>query len=269
MRSCINGATTMPYSLEEDLKAAGAAGFEGVEIWAAKLDRYLESRSVDELRRLLDDNGLEVGALCPYTLSCFGEDTHADRLKRAAEIAAEVDCDTLLVCPDTPPEGMGVYDAFRQAGQRAAERADDIASFGVDLAIEPLGDHPFVPGPREAMRIIEIANHPGVGLMMDTFHYYKSGVGLEDIGAIPVELLRIVHVNDCEDRPRGELTDKHRLYLGEGVIPLEAMFGLLKAMRYEGFLSVEIFRDEYWGKPAAKIAKASKASLDRAVARLL
>ena len=47
------------------------------------------------------------------------------------------------------------------------------------------------------------------------------------------------------------------------------MFGLLKAMRYEGFLSVEIFRDEYWAEPAGEIAKASKASLDKALARLL
>jgi 2-keto-myo-inositol isomerase len=259
----------MPYSLEEDLKAAGAAGFEGVEIWAPKLDKYLESHTVDDLRRLLEDNGLEVGALCPYSLMCFGDDTGADRLKRAAEIAAEVDCETLLVCPDAPPAGMGTYDAFRQAGERAAERAEDIAPFGVDLAIEPLGNHPFVPGPVEAMRILDEADHPGVGLMMDTFHYYKSGVGLADIGDIPVDLLRIVHVNDCQDLPRAELTDKHRLYLGEGVIPLEAMFGVLKAMRYEGFLSVEIFRDEYWARPAKEIARASKASLDSVLGRLV
>jgi len=33
MKSCINGATTMPYSLEEDIRSAGEAGFERVEIW--------------------------------------------------------------------------------------------------------------------------------------------------------------------------------------------------------------------------------------------
>jgi 2-keto-myo-inositol isomerase len=259
----------MPYSLEEDLKAAGAAGFEGVEIWSSKLDQYLESHSVDDLRCLLEDNGLEVGALCPYSLVCFGEETGEDRLKQAAEISAELDCETLLVCPDSPPEGMGVYDAFRKAGERAAQRAEDIALFGVDLAIEPLGGHPFVPGPMEAIRIIDEADHPGVGLMMDTFHYYKSGVGLADIGAIPIELLKIVHVNNCEELPRNELTDKHRLYLDEGAIPLQAMFGILKAMRYQGFLSVEIFRDEYWAKPAEEIAKASKASLDKVLATLM
>lgn len=259
----------MPYSLEEDLAVASKAGFEGVEIWTAKLDKYLKGHTVDELRRLLDDSGLQVGALCPYSLICFGEETQADRLKRAAEIAAEVDCETLLVCPDSPPAGMGMYDAFRRAGERAAERAEDIAPFGVDLAIEPLGRHAFVPGPVEALRIIDAADHPGVGLMMDTFHYYKSGVGLADIGEIPVDLLRIVHVNDCEDLPQSELTDKHRLFLGEGAIPLEAMLGLLKAMRYDGFLSVEIFRDEYWAKPAQEIADASKASLDRVTARLV
>ena len=30
MYSCINGATTMPYTLEQDLEAAAKAGFEAV-----------------------------------------------------------------------------------------------------------------------------------------------------------------------------------------------------------------------------------------------
>ncbi len=42
MQACINGATTRPYALEEDLVAAGAAGFPLVEIWAGKLQTYLE-----------------------------------------------------------------------------------------------------------------------------------------------------------------------------------------------------------------------------------
>ena len=58
MYSCINGATTMPYTLEQDLEAAAKAGFEAVEIWSRKLDTYLETHSVEALKERLDQHQL-------------------------------------------------------------------------------------------------------------------------------------------------------------------------------------------------------------------
>jgi len=269
MKSCINGATTMPYPLEVDLKAAGSAGFRQVEIWASKLDEYLKNHSLEDVKILLERNRLTVASICPYSIVFFGNVEAAQRsIRQAAPVAKALGCDTLLVCPDAPPPGMDGEEAFRVAGRIARQYGDIVAEHGVRLAIEPLGMHPFVPGCREAMRILEEANHPNLGLMMDTFHYYKSGVSLEEVARIPVEKLCIVHVNDCEDRPREELHDGHRLYLGEGILPLEETFRLLQRRGYEGALSVEIFRQEYWTRPAEEIAKESKASLDKVLARV-
>ncbi len=102
--------------------------------------------------------------------------------------------------------------------------------------------------------------------MMDTFHYYKSGVSMESIAKIPADELLVVHVNDCQDRPRDQLQDSHRLYLGEGVIPLTKMFGVLKSIGYDGALSVEIFRQEYWDRPIDRITRESLNSLKRMMA---
>lgn len=125
-----------------------------------------------------------------------------------------------------------------------------------------------MPGPKEALRIVEEADHEQVGIMMDTFHYYKSEVPLNDIAAIPVERLAIVHINDCEGLPREELTDGHRLWPGEGVIPLGEMLGAIKENGYEGYLSVEIFRREYWEKDIEWIVENAKRSLDEVMAAL-
>ena len=65
MYSCINGATTMPYSLEEDLTVAAQAGFKAVEIWSRKLDLYLDTHEVEELKSQLDLHNLKVASLCP------------------------------------------------------------------------------------------------------------------------------------------------------------------------------------------------------------
>ncbi|MGQ9524078.1 MAG: sugar phosphate isomerase/epimerase family protein [Armatimonadota bacterium] len=264
MKACINGATTMPYSLEEDIRAAGRAGFDEVEIWASKLDDYLKFHSTDDLKALLDDCRVRPATICPCGMTLFGDvDGALAQLDRAARIAQEIGCPTLLVCPDAPPAGMSEQEAFSAAGSAARRHAETAGRYGVKVAIEPLGMHTFVPGPRQALRIIEEAGHPSLGLMMDTFHYYKSGVPLDDIRAIPTELLLIVHINDCEDRPREELNDGHRLYLGEGILPLVDEIRILREKGYEGALSVEIFRQEYWQNPIDEIAVRSMESLRR------
>lgn len=267
--TCINGATTMPYSLEEDIASAGRAGFQQIEIWAGKLDAYLKEHSVADLKRLLAQAKITPASMCPYSLTMFGDvEAGLQAITRASQVAAQIGCPVLLVCPDAPPAGMPPDEAFRKAGREARRYAEAAAKYGVKVAVEPLGMHPFIPGPKEALRLIKEANHPSLGLMMDTFHYYKSGVPLDDIKAIPVERLFIVHVNDCEDRPLAELNDGHRLYLGKGVLPLTDILRILKTKGYRGALSVEIFRQEYWNRPADEIAREAKKSLDDALAKV-
>jgi len=268
-KTCINGATTLPYSLEDDIRSAGRAGFEQVEIWSAKLDAYLQNHTVEDLKKLLREAGVTVASICPYSLVTFGDVKPAlDAVTRAAHIASKIGCPVLLVCPDAPPPDMPREEAFKKAGREARRYAEAAAKYGVKIAIEPLGMHPFVPGPKEALRIIREANHPALGLMIDTFHYYKSGVPLEDIRSIPTNRILIVHVNGCEDKPPAELNDGHRLYPGEGVIPITDTFRILKQKGYKGALSVEVFRQEYWKRPVDTISREAKHALDATMAKV-
>ena len=267
MYSCINGATTMPYTLEQDLEAAAKAGFDAVEIWSRKLDAYLKIHDAGALKALLDAHGLRAASLCPYGLVGFSDNREQlQAIERAAAVAAGIDCPALLVCADAPPDGMDRNEAYDAMAATARDYAVRAAAHGVKIAIEPLGRHPFIPGPREALEVIERADHDSLGLMMDFFHYYKSGVPLDDIRAIPTESLLIVHVDDCEDLPLAELTDQHRVYMGEGVLPLKDMMGILREKGYSGALSVEIFQKEYWEKDPVEISVAAKAAYDRMVA---
>ena len=267
MISCINGATTMPYTLEQDLEAAALAGFEAVEIWSGKLNAYLETHTVDDLKDLLARCQLKVASLCPYSLVGFSDNRgHIISIREASEIAEAIECPILLVCADEPPEGVELDEAYDAMANVASTYADWAEDHGVKIAIEPLGRHPFIPGPNEALEIIERADHDALGLMLDTFHYYKSDVSMEDIRNIPLEHLLIVHVNDCEDLPREELTDGHRLHMGSGILPLETVLGILKDKGYEGALSVEIFREEYWKQVPEAISRDAKAALDKTLA---
>jgi 2-keto-myo-inositol isomerase len=125
-----------------------------------------------------------------------------------------------------------------------------------------------VPGAKEALAIVAEGDHPNLGMMMDLFHYYKSGVPMEDIEAIPIEKLLIIHVDDCEDLPRAQLNDGHRLYPGLGVMPVKEMLGIVKRKGYKGYLSVELFRREYWEATPEQISREAKKHLDAVIAAL-
>jgi 2-keto-myo-inositol isomerase len=209
---------------------------------------------------------LAIAAICPLFVR-FGEEAAGALVEigRTAEIAAELNCPTLLVCVGAPPTGLSGEETHALAAEEIGRAADVAARSDVRLAIEPLGRHPLVPGPREALDLIARAGRSNVGLMLDTFHYYKSAVPLAEIAAIPIDRLRILHVNDCEDKPLETLRDADRLYPTSGVIPAAAMLRPLIAAGYRGFASVEIFREEYWRLPIDEISRQARQYLDRLI----
>ncbi len=58
MRVAFHGATTMTSDLETDVRVTAGAGFKALELWASKVDKYLETHSVAELKALLADNNV-------------------------------------------------------------------------------------------------------------------------------------------------------------------------------------------------------------------
>ena len=243
MKSCINGATTMPYSLEQDVAAAAQAGFEGLEIWWDKLAAYLEKHSIDDLKQLLASNGLIPVGICPLRIWPFRDSEPArQEFRDAVQLAPQIGCELLAVCPDFQPARLSREEALDIHAQELSDMARLAAENGIRLTVEPIGGHTLVPGPSEALQLIEMAGAPAnVGILMDTFHYFRSGVTDQEIQAIPLEMLDIIHVNDCEDGALNELTDAQRLYPTLGVIPARQL-SLLKDRGYDGYLSVEIFR---------------------------
>ena len=259
----------MPYSLEQDVAAAAQAGFEGLEIWWDKLVTYLDNHTLNDLKQLLDTSGLIVVGICPLRIWPFRDSEPARReFRDAVQLAPHIGCKLIAVCPDFQPARLSREEALAIHAQELAVMARLAAENGVRLSVEPIGGHTLVPGPTEALQLIEMAGAPeNVGLLMDTFHYFRSGVTDQEIEAIPLDMLDIIHVNDCEDGALNELTDAHRLYPTLGVIPARQL-SLLKDRGYDGYLSVEIFRPEYWEQSAEEITGKAYTTLGELIASL-
>jgi 2-keto-myo-inositol isomerase len=263
MKTCFNTITAgLDRRIEDIIAACSRVGFDGMELDLRAIDEAAGRVSVKDLRKTLLDAGLAPVSVMAFDLAPFAtDDILLDRFKRGAAAAQELGAPMLLTyCFAAIPAGMGRDAALDAAGRRAALYAR--AAAPLSIALEPIGGTQLMGGPAAALEIARRSEAPNVGIMMDTFHYWKSEVPDADILAIPKDKLLIVHINDCEDLPRAEAKDSHRMHVGLGVLPLDHDLELIRRVGYDGYLSVEIFRQEYWKQPVGKVVADAKASLD-------
>ena len=265
MKLALNGATTMRADLETDIQAAHAAGFAYLEIWAAKLRRYLQDHTADDLKALLDAHGI-----APYSINSIEHITFrdaADYAKIRAEcdelcrVAQAIGCPYVVVVPGKLTPTASYADISAASGRALRDLAGIAEKYGVSLAFEFLGQADCsVSTLAFANDIIKRVARPDVGLVLDTFHFYAGGSALGDIAEVKADKLFIVHINDAEDLPRKRLTDAHRLLPGLGILPLREIKAGLDAIGYDKVASIEIFRPEYWARDPFALARDAHAA---------
>lgn len=256
----LNGATIMRSSLADDAEIAAECGFGALELWAGKVADYERDRPLETLGERLRALGVQpwcVNSIEDITLrDAAGRRELMDELARTCQIARAIGAPGIVVVPgrhDHVARAAAVADAVAVLRQMS-DAAGDIA-----LAFEFLGKPGCdVPTLDMAIEIVENVGRPNVGMVIDTFHFYAGGSALADIGQVPSDRLFVVHLNGCEDLPPGELTDAHRLYPGEGAIPIDAILREIRRIGYDGVFSVEIFRPEYWGQDARLVARTAR-----------
>jgi 2-keto-myo-inositol isomerase len=268
VKTCFNTITAgLDRRLEDIIVACGKVSFDGMELDLRAIDEAASRVSLADIKHMLDERGLAPVSVMAFDLAPFAEDEAAyERFQRGVAAAKALGAPILLTyCAARVPTGMSRDAALDAAGKRAHRYAE--AAGPVRVALEPIGGAELMGGPTAALDIARRSGAADVGIMMDTFHYYKSAVSEADILAIPRDKLLIVHVNDSEDLPRAELRDSHRLHVGEGILPLDHDLKLIKSIGYDGYLSVEIFREDYWREPVGKVVADAKAAMDRWLAK--
>ena len=271
MKLALNGATTMRADLATDLQAAKAAGFDYLEIWAAKLRAFLKERSTSELRDLFAESGLLPLSINSIEHVTFRDAHTYESIKRECEelsaIAAAVGCPCIVVVPGRLPNGgASRANVIEESVRVLNELCDIAAAHNVTLAFEFLGQTDCsVPTLDLAHEIVREVNRKDVGLVIDSFHFYAGNSTFAMIEALDPALIQIFHINDAEDLPRAELEDRHRLLPGLGILPLQQMISAFRKIGYDKVASVEIFRPEYWERNPFDLARDAQAATKRVI----
>jgi 2-keto-myo-inositol isomerase len=261
-----NGASTMKADLPTDIAAASAAGFKALEIWAAKLDRYLARYRLDDLNALFQKHAIAPASINSIEFITFrSPQDYAKIQSRCRQLCAwaqALGCDKVVVVPSPTPAGGASRSEIRKESVRVLRELGSLAqSYGVNLAFEFLGFRwCSVRTLAQCWEIVQETARDDVGLVIDTCHFYAGGSSLRSILKVPREKILIFHINDVEERPKATIEDAHRLLPGEGVIPLGDILQHLKQTGFDGLCSIELFRPAYWERQPAELAAAARAA---------
>ncbi len=207
---------------------------------------------MEEAARRISDAGLRVSSLCRGGF--FAADGADEDNRRAVEEAAALGTDALvLVCG--PPVSRDLA-AARDTIQRGIERLLPHAiEHGVRLGIEPL--HPMMIGERsaivtlgEALDCAERIGDPGVGVVIDVYHVFWDPRVEDEIARAAGRIVGF-HVNDWLAATSHTLLE--RGMMGDGIIDLRRLRGLVDAAGYDGPIEVEILNPAIWDLPRAEL----------------
>ena len=248
--------------LTEKFAAISAAGFDGVEIF--ENDFLAFDGSPRDVGRMAADEGLAITLFQPFRdFEGLPEPQRSrafDRAERKFDVMQELGTDLMLVCSSVSPVSLGGIDRaaadFHELGERAAKR-------GLRIGYEALAWGRHVNDHRDAWEIVRRAAHPNVGLILDSFHTLARRIELASIRSIPGDKIFIVQLADA---PLIEMDllywSRHfRNMPGEGDLPVREFMQAVAATGYDGYLSLEIFNDQFRGGSARAISVDGKRSL--------
>ncbi|MCB0166202.1 MAG: sugar phosphate isomerase/epimerase [Anaerolineae bacterium] len=251
MRLAFHGATTMTSDLQTDVAATAHAGYKALELWAAKVDRYLEDHSVEQLKALLDDNNVAPMTFNSIEFIAFRGnefDQIKARCRQLSQIAQVIGCPSVAVIPSPTPAWDTPWDTVVAEHVAALQDLSDISrEYGIKLAFEFIGFGGFsVRTPRGAWEIIQKTGRDNIGMVVDAAHLYVGGGLPSEIDQLDPKYIYAFHLDDTEEMAKEAYTDAVRLLPGLGVIPLDDICARLKGIGYNGACSIELFRPEYW-----------------------
>jgi 4-hydroxyphenylpyruvate dioxygenase len=248
--------------LREKLGAIAKAGFDGVEIF--ENDFLVFDESPRQLGRMVRDFGLEITLFQPFRdFEGMPEPLRGrtfDRAERKFDLMQEMGTDLVLVCSNVSSAALGGLDRaatdFHELGERAAKR-------GLRVGYEALAWGRHINDHRDAWEIVRRADHPNIGLILDSFHTLARKIDVNSIRSIPKEKIFIIQLADAPKIDMDLLYwSRHfRNMPGEGELPVEDFMGAVAETGYDGYLSLEIFNDQFRGGSAGTIAADGHRSL--------
>lgn len=253
---CLDTATIRPASLTDKITIAAKAGYDAIEPWDGELEEYVKKGgNLKELGKKIRDLGLFVPSVIglwnalPPTKEAF--DQSLTDTRRRMQMAADIGAEHIQTIPNTvgePFDPKWVAQRYKQIIEIGLKEyhISPALVFVKYFPLKTLG---------QAMAIAMDANHPNAMVIPDVYHMYISEGGFEALKLVNGNAFAIFQFNDAPATPAlPMLEDKHRVYPGDGILPLTDILKDLKASGFKKCVSLEMYNPEYWKQDLQTVA---------------
>ena len=277
MKIGYNEATAMKRSnLQNDLILAEKYGYDYIEIRLDMLDEYLCNHSIDELVRFFAESRIK-----PYAFNAIEEINFCtaahfkeieDTLNNICSIAQQINNPYIIAVPsfrDKVIDSKIQDEINRDSVEILNKMADITEKYGVNVAFEPVGFAGCaVRSIEDAWKIVEMTDRKSIGLVIDAFNVYVNDA-LRDIDMfkkVPADKTFVFHINDCQKGvPLESVELKHRVWPGDGTIPINQMLHALYQKKYDKIISIELFNEQYWDMEPEDVFKIGKQKTEQQI----
>jgi 4-hydroxyphenylpyruvate dioxygenase len=261
VRKCI-ATVCLSGTLPDKLEAAAAARFDAIEVFENDLISF--SGSPRDLAAMAADLGLGIDLYQPFRDFEGVDDAifrrNLDRVERKFDVMQKLGAPMLLVCSNVATATDG--DHARAAAQLRvlAERA---AARSIRIGYEALAWGKYVRHYSDAFSIVREADHPHLGLVLDSFHILSLGDDPAGIADIPGERIFFLQLADAPRLAMDVLqwSRHYRCFPGQGQLDLTGFLEHVLLAGYSGPLSLEIFNDVFREAPNRRTALDAMQSL--------
>jgi sugar phosphate isomerase/epimerase len=237
------------FDFAERCAQAAEAGFVGLGLWHADIDHQLKQRTLEDMRRDLDDNGLRCYEL-EFLWDWFVDDEDrpaADRTRSMLfDTAAALDAHHIKAgnIPGKPCEMGRLQEAYAELVADAAQHCPS------KVLYEFMPFDVNVNSIEKALQVMDgVAN---TGVVIDTWHMGKLGIKPDDLRQIPLDKLGWVELSDGQYEDMEDTLDEvinRRKLPGEGEFDIRGYVEVARDMGYAEPWGVEVLSEELRALP--------------------
>src|SRR5215831_8039650 len=171
-----------PFDFRDRVECAARAGFKGFGIWHSDLENVLKTRTLREMKQILNDNGIkhvELEFLGDWFLD--GErKAQSDIRKRKLFEAAQVLRAYHVKVGDFCQEKATLEHLVECFAILCREAANHGTKIGFELM-------PFamIRTLEESLAMVQGAGEPNGGIAFDSWHFAKLGISNDAVAAVP------------------------------------------------------------------------------------
>jgi len=262
------GHVGIKVTLDEGIPMAKRHGFVGYDFPMVEAEAWAKQRSAAALCDLFASNDVRIGC---WNLPFRAMGDEADYQKGIAALTGQAKLaqtmgalrTAMWIIPSS--DSLTFRENFDLHVARYRPISKILGDFGIRIGLEFIGPKKSRGGKHEFVHdlsgMLELCSAigPGVGLLLDSWHWYTSGGTVAELEKLTGDQLVHIHINDAPagvDREE-QIDNQRRLPGATGVIDITGFLRAIARTQYDGPITAEPFDKTINALPAEEAAQAN------------